>query len=494
MRMRRLIRRALNLNAAAYIVLLNNCEVELLNTKMTEYLKGLNGKRIAVIGIGVSNTPLIKILLKNGCKVTACDKTSREKFGKLADELERLGAELKLGEAYLQNLDQDIIFKTPGIRPDLPEFIAAAGRGAVITSEMEAFFEVCPCKIIAVTGSDGKTTTTTIISELLKAAGKKVYLGGNIGTPLFSLAGEMEPEDYAVLELSSFQLMTMKKSPQIAVITNISPNHLDYHKSMEEYTFSKKNIFLHQNAEDTLVLNADNEIAGSFEKSAPGKVLMFSTKRKFDNGYYYNGRSIVFAENGVERIVINGEEIKLPGLHNIENYMAAFSAVGSMVGDEVCRKIATEFDGVEYRRELIREFRGVKFYNDSMASSPTRTIAGLRSFKEKVILIAGGKDKNVSYDAMGPEIVDHVKILVLTGDEKSTVGKIKSATVNAPNYSEDNPEILVIEEFTEAVRAAADHAESGDIVLLSPASTSFDRFKNFAERGDTFKKIVNSLE
>ncbi len=465
-----------------------------MNRKMAEYLSGLRGRRIAVIGIGVSNTPLIRLLLKNGCKVTACDKTVREKFGALADELESLGAELRLGDDYLEGLDHEVIFRTPGLRPDVPQLRRARERGAVITSEMEAFFEVCPCGIIAVTGSDGKTTTTTIISELLRAAGKRVYVGGNIGSPLFPVAGEISEEDWAVLELSSFQLMTMEKSPQIAVITNISPNHLDYHTSMEEYTESKKNIFLHQNKDDTLVLNADNDTANSLRPFAKGKVLTFSRRMRPENGFYFDGKTVLYFENGKVTEVVKSGDIKLPGLHNVENYMAAFAAVGSIVGFQICRKVAMDFGGVEHRIELVRELRGVKYYNDSIASSPSRTIAGLRAFKDKVILIAGGKDKNISYDALGPEIVRHVKTLVLTGNEKSTVGKIEAAVKGSPDYSEGRPLILIREDFENAVRAASAAAESGDIVILSPASTSFDRFKNFAERGEVFKKIVYSLE
>jgi len=458
---------------------------------MSEYLEKLKGKRIAVIGIGVSNTPLIKLLLNNGCTVTACDKNTRASFGGLAEELEALGAELRLGENYLDGLDHDIIFRTPGMRPDVPQLLEAASRGAEITSEMEAFFEVCPCNIVAVTGSDGKTTTTTVISELLKASGRRVFLGGNIGTPLFPIADCMEKEDWAVLELSSFQLMTMKKSPHIAVVTNLSPNHLDYHRSMEEYIEAKENIFLHQARGDLLILNACNDVTRSFTAKARGRVRMFSINGAVDDGVYFDGSAVLRAEGGKTAEIIKAEDIKLPGLHNVENFMAAFAAVGDIVGDDVCRKVAMEFAGVEHRIELVRTLRGVRYYNDSIASSPSRTIAGLRSFKKKVILIAGGYDKKISYDELGPEIVKHVKTLVLTG---TTAAKIRAATEKAPEYSEGNPTIMQFEDFDEAVKAAASVAKDGDIVILSPASASFDRFKNFAERGNHFKKLVNELE
>jgi UDP-N-acetylmuramoylalanine--D-glutamate ligase len=463
----------------------------LLKTKMSEYLDKLRAKKIAAIGIGISNTPLIKLLLRYGCAVTACDKRSRAQFGGLAGELETLGAELRLGDDYLDGLDHDLIFRTPGMRPDVSELLKATSRGAELTSEMEAFFEVCPCNLIAVTGSDGKTTTTTIISELLKASGRQVYLGGNIGTPLFSEAEGMKEKDWAVLELSSFQLMTMRRSPKIAVVTNITPNHLDYHKSMSEYTQAKENIFRHQGREDLLILNADNEITNGFRSAARGRVRMFSISGALDNGYYFDGRSIVHAEGGRTVEIVKADEIKLPGLHNIENFMAAFAAVGDIVGYDICREVAMNFAGVEHRIELVRKLHGVSYYNDSIASSPSRTIAGLRSFNKKVILIAGGYDKNISYDELGSEIVRQVKTLVLTGN---TAMKIKAATEKAPEYIEGKPDIILIEDFGAAVRAAVQAAKEGDVVILSPASASFDKFKNFAERGEAFKKIIYELE
>ncbi len=462
-----------------------------MNEKMSAYLESLEGRRIAVIGIGISNTPLIKLLLRNGCRVTACDKKGYGDLSGLAEELESLGAELRLGDGYLDSLDHDVIFRTPGMRPDVPQLLQAEQNGSVITSEMEAFFEVCPCNIVAVTGSDGKTTTTTIISELLKDAGKQVYLGGNIGTPLFSKADDMRKDDWAVLELSSFQLMTMKKSPQIAVVTNLEPNHLDYHKTMSEYIKAKENIFLHQKETDLLVLNADNEITCEFADYAKGRVAFFSRTERPENGYYYDGEAILRAQNGTIAEIVKSEEIKLPGIHNIENYMAAFAAVGDIVGGDICRRTAMKFEGVEHRIELVRRLRGVSYYNDSIASSPSRTIAGLRSFKQKVILIAGGYDKHIPYDVLGPEIVEHVKTLVLTGN---TAPKIRAAVENSQGYKEGGPQIIELDDFGDAVRAAARAAVGGDIVILSPASASFDKFKNFAERGETFKKIIYELE
>ena len=458
---------------------------------LQEYLDTLKGKTVAVIGIGVSNTPLLRMLLRAGIDVTACDKRRREDLGELAEELESLGARLQLGENYLKGLRQDVIFRTPGLRPDVPELLEAMAQGSTLTSEMEVFFEVCPCPIIAVTGSDGKTTTTTIIAELLKAAGYTVHVGGNIGHPLLCEAGEMKPSDYAVLELSSFQLMTMQRSPQIAVVTNLAPNHLDMHKGMEEYVASKENIFRHQTKGDIAVFNRDNEITREQGGRAVGSALYFSRQVEVEQGVFLRGDDMILRRNGTERRIMTTEDIRLPGVHNVENYMAAIAAVDGLVSDEVIRRFAREFNGVEHRIELVRTYRGVRFYNDSIASSPSRTIAGLRSFQEKVILIAGGYDKHIPFDVLGPEIVAHVKLLVLCG---ATADKIRAAVENAPGYQPGKPEILDVTPFTAAVEAARDRAHPGDVVTLSPACAAFDQFKNFAERGKFFKSIVNGWQ
>ena len=454
-----------------------------------EYLSSLQNKTVAVIGIGVSNQPLIRLLLERGIAVTACDKKNRETLGIVAEQLEANGCRLRLGEAYLDGLTEDVIFRTPGMRPDLPQLAAAVSRGSVLTSEMEVFFEVCPCPKIAVTGSAGKTTTTTIIAELLKRAGKTVHLGGNIGHPLLAETGKMKPEDVAVLELSSFQLMTMTHSPHIAVVTNLAPNHLDVHKDFQEYIDAKENIFTHQSAKDIAVFNADNPYTLEEASRAVGRARLFSRKKELEDGVFLRGDAVIARHNGEERQVMTTADIKLPGVHNIENYMAAIAAVDGLVPDGIIRDFAREFGGVEHRIELIRTRNGVRWYNDSIASSPSRTIAGLNSFKEKVILIAGGKDKGISYDALGPVINDHVKLLILCG---ATAGVIRRVTEQAANY--DGLEIVDVEDYHQAVALAGSRAQEGDVVILSPASTSFDRFANFMERGRVFKDIVNGLK
>ena len=454
-----------------------------------EYLDSLRDKTVAVIGIGVSNQPLIQLLLSRGIRVTACDKKNREALGIVAEQLEANGCSLRLGEGYLDGLTEDVIFRTPGMRPDLPQFTAAVKRGSILTSEMEVFFEVCPCPKIAVTGSDGKTTTTTIIAELLKRAGKTVHLGGNIGHPLLAETGKMRPEDIAVLELSSFQLMTMTHSPHIAVVTNLAPNHLDVHKDFREYIDAKENIFTHQSAEDIAVFNADNPYTLEEAGRAVGRARLFSRQKELEDGVFLRGGAIIAKRDGAERQVMTAADIKLPGVHNIENYMAAIAAVDGLVPDGIIRDFAREFGGVEHRIELIRTRNGVRWYNDSIASSPSRTIAGLNSFKEKVILIAGGKDKGISYESLGPVINDHVKLLILCG---ATAGVIRQSTEQAPNYG--GLEIADVTDYHEAVALADSRAEEGDVVILSPASTSFDRFANFMERGRVFKDIVNALK
>lgn len=457
---------------------------------LQDYLASLQGKRVAVIGIGVSNTPLIKTLLGAGISVTACDKSPRENFGSLAEELESLGATLRLGETYLDGLDQDVIFRSPGIRPDIPPFLAAMEKGSVLTSEMEVFFQVCPCKIIAVTGSDGKTTTTSLIAEMLKNAGRTVHVGGNIGKPLLSEADAMGKDDVAVLELSSFQLMTLQASPDIAVFTNLSPNHLDVHKSMEEYAQAKENIFSHQGPGDLAIFNQDNDLTQEMAARAPGRVMRFSRQGPVEEGTYVEDGMIYVAHNGQKRALFAADRILIPGQHNVENYLAAIAAVQGLVPDEVILHTAETFPGVEHRIELVRTKDGVRYYNDSIASSPTRTLAGLRSFHQKVILIAGGYDKKIPFDVLGKAVQDHVKTLVLTGH---TAEKIRQAVVLAEGYQEGHPAILMEDDFKQAVLAASQAAQEGDVVILSPACASFDHFKNFAQRGQTFKAIVNEL-
>ena len=453
-----------------------------METHFEDYFRRLQGKRIAVLGLGVSNRPLVRLLLEFGCDVTGCDRTDREKLDQEVLDLEKAGCKLRLGENYLSDVEADVVFRTPGMHPGNPAIEALRAQGAAVTSEMEAFFQVCPCRILAVTGSDGKTTTTTLVAKMLEAAGKKVWLGGNIGTPLLPLTRQMRPEDFVVVELSSFQLMDMTRSASVAVVTNLSPNHLDVHKDMEEYVEAKKNIYRFQNEQGKLIVNADNALTAAL--TGPGSVRTFS---RLGKGDCHIRDGVIYRD---DTAVLDTADILLPGVHNIENYMAAILAVEGLVEDECIRTVAKTFGGVEHRIELVRIKDGVRYYNDSIASSPSRTIAGLRSFPEKVILIAGGYDKQIPYDVLGPEICAHVKKLFLGG---ATGAKIRAAVESCPEYAPGQPEIVDCGDFESAVRSAAAAARPGDVVLMSPASAAFDQFKNFMVRGQFYKKLIMEL-
>ena len=454
--------------------------------KLDEFKYNVAGKNITVIGIGISNLPLIKYLVSLGANVTACDRRSAEDLGENYTELEKLGVKFNLGDGYLNNLSGDMIFKTPGMRYDVPELLKAKENGSIVTSEMEVFFEVCPSHIIAVTGSDGKTTTTTLIHKMMTDAGYKTWLGGNIGNPLLKKKKKMKENDWVILELSSFQLHTMRKSPEIAVITNISPNHLDMHKDYKEYIDAKKNIMLYQNEGDTLIVNADNQVTADIGKSANGAVKYFSRNGMAD--VYLDGNII---KRGIVEI-LNIKDIKIPGMHNVENYMAAIAAVSGLVSKEVIVNVAKTFGGVEHRIELVRTLDGVKYYNSSIDSSPNRTINTLRVFPNKVIMIAGGKDKGIPYDEIGPALAEHVKVLILIGATSDKIQEALDAEINKTGNGKDI-EVIRATSYEDAVNTARSKAHDGDVVLLSPASTSFDMFRNFEERGNLFKKMVNEL-
>lgn len=455
-----------------------------MESPLERYFSNLRNKRLIVLGLGVSNQPLVRLMLRYGCKVVGCDRTPREQLSPEVLELEKQGCRLHVGDNYLDGLTGDVVFRTPGMHPDNPALNTLRESGAVVTSEMEVFFSLCPCTTIAVTGSDGKTTTTTLISEMLKAAGKTVWLGGNIGTPLLPMLDQMQPEDYAVVELSSFQLMDMRHSAHISVVTNLAPNHLDVHKDMQEYVDAKKNIFRFQGENDVLILNQDNEITAGF--CGNGKTRWFSRLGKTNNGVCLDGNLIT--RDGVH--VLDSNEIVIPGVHNIENYMAAILAVEGIVDDETIRHVARSFGGVEHRIELVRVKDGVRYYNDSIASSPSRTIAGLKSFREKVCLIAGGYDKHIPYDVLGPYICTHTKRVYLNG---ATGPAIRAAVEQCKEYVPGVPELIDCGDFTTAVRRAAADAVPGDIILMSPASAAFDQFKNFMVRGNYFKTLVKEL-
>lgn len=452
-----------------------------------EFKGFIKGKKVGVVGIGVSNIPLIKFLVKLGAVVTAFDAKKEEDLGSIIEEFKSIGVSSELGEGYLDKLTGfDVVFKTPSMRIDSEALVRAKSEGAYITSEMEEFVRYCKGKVYGVTGSDGKTTTTTIISKLLIEEGYKTWVGGNIGTPLFSQIEEIEEIDMVVLELSSFQLMTMDSAIDIAVCTNLAPNHLDMHKDMQEYIDAKKNIFLYQGENDILVVNRENEITYGFEKEAKGKVREFTSRRSLENGGYFDNGTLYL--DGKE--VCMKDDIVIKGMHNIENYLAAFVATKDDVSIETMRRVAETFAGVEHRCELVREIDGVKYYNDSIASSPTRTLAGLKAFERKVIVIAGGYDKHIPFEPLADEGYPYIKELILLGDTKK---KIKDAFDRLEEERGIKVNIHFVDSLQDAAIKAKALASEGDIVTLSPACASFDMFPNFAVRGNEFKRIINSL-
>ena len=465
--------------------------MEYTNKELNEFNENIKGKKVAIIGLGVSNKPLIEYLYNLGAIITVFDNRTQEKIDEdIWNKVVEYNLKYSVGENYLNKLvGFDYIFRSPSCRPDLPEIEAEVKKGAILTSEIELVLKLTPSKTVGITGSDGKTTTTSLIYEILKKK-YKCFLGGNIGTPLFTRIAEMKPEDIVVLELSSFQLMNMDVSTDIAVVTNISPNHLNVHKDYQEYIDSKANIFTHQNENGILVINYDNDITKNFAKIANGKVVYFSRKTKLPNGVIYDEDTIKICENDLRRHIINRKNIKIRGLHNIENICAAIAATSSLAEPEVQAEAISEFTGVEHRLEFVRELDGVKWYNDSIASSPNRTIAGLNSYNEKIVLIAGGRDKHLDYEPIAKPIIDNVSTLILMGE---TAEKIKNAVVRELEIEKKELNIIRVKNVEEAVLEAKAQAKNGEVVLFSPASTSFDMFKNFEERGKKFKEEVNKL-
>lgn len=463
-----------------------------INRKLEEFNKYISNKKIAIIGIGVSNIPLLDYFKQNNAKVTIFDKKTLDKLdNKVVEKISNYNIDYSLGENYLSKLSGfDIIFRSPSCRPDTKELLEETKHGAIITSEIEMLIKLCPGTVIGITGSDGKTTTTSLTYAILKEKGYDCYLGGNIGIPLFTKLNEMTPESIVVLELSSFQLMNMEISPNISVITNISPNHLDIHKSYEEYIDCKKNIFTHQSSDGIVILNADNEITNKMKSEANGKVIMFSSKQRLDNGVIYDNKTIKSCEDGLRRHVIDVKNVKLRGIHNYENICAAIAATSSLVDIDTQIKAITKFAGVEHRLEFIREINGVKWYNDSIGTSPSRTIAGLNSFDEKIVLIAGGYDKHLDYTPIAKPIVENVSALILVG---ATTEKIYEAVTKELKAQNKDMPIVKCTTLEETISIANKIAKPGEVVLFSPASASFDMFKNFAERGDLFKKLVNNI-
>ena len=464
--------------------------MEYKNDKLEEFNNFLDGKQVAIIGMGVSNIPLLDYFYDKNAKVTVFSTNILS--DEIMEKINKYRYEVELGEDNLSRLKGfDIIFRSPSALPTKHEFQSAVKKGAILTSEIEMVLKLAPCKIIGVTGTEGKTTTTSLIYEICKKAGYNCFLGGNIGKPIFTKINQMKPEDIVILELSSFQLMGMTVSPNIAVVTNIFPDHLNVHKSYEEYQDAKKSIFRNQTEEGIVILNKDNEITEKFADEVKGKTIFFSSTKKLKNGYVYDREDgfIKKCTDGKCEKILNKNDIKLRGIHNYENICAALAATETVASKEAQIEAVKNFKGVEHRLEFVREIDGVKYYNDSIGTSPASTIAGLNAFDENIILLAGGSDKGLDYKEIGEVIAKKVGTLILTGP---TAQKIEEATKQALS-EEKNIEIIHTNNLEESVKVAKEKARSGDIVLLSPASASFDSFKNFEERGNYFKTLVNNL-
>lgn len=469
----------------------------------TQLLEKIKNSSCALLGLGVTGRAIIEFLLELGvARITVHDKKDVSELGEAAAYAER-GVRFVTGENYLAQIDADVIFRSPGIRDDKEGILHAVARGAYLTSEMELFFALTPATVIGITGSDGKTTTTTlcakILEEELAGKGGKVYLGGNIGTPLLPYVRDMKPEDYAVVELSSFQLKTMKQSPSRAVITNLSPNHLDWHTGMDEYVESKFNICRHQ-ATTRLVTNADNETAAKLASRLGGGVTLFSsTKSSYEEicgdatgrkAVFERDGEIVLSNGSLERVMIKTSDIKLVGRHNVENYMAAIGVLDGLVSSESVRKVARTFGGVEHRLEFVRTLDGVTYYNSSIDTSPSRTAAALSALTQKPVVICGGYDKHIPFDTLGDTLCKRAKGVVLTG---ATAEAIREAVERSAFYADSGLVMVYEQDFEKAVHRARSMATEGDIVILSPACASFDAFPNFSVRGNIFKQIVNSM-
>ena len=462
------------------------------NQKLKEFNEYIRFRKVAVIGLGVSNIPLLDYLHEQKAQVTVFDDRTIDKISEdIIEKINRYEFQTSFGENSLENLvGFNIIFRSPSCLPTRPELEAEANRGTIVTTEVEMLMEMCPCKMIGVTGSDGKTTTTSMIAAILKEAGYNTYLGGNIGTPLFTKLPEIEPEDILVLELSSFQLMNMHVSPDIAVITNITPNHLNIHKDYEEYIDAKKNIFKNQDENGILILNYDNDITRNCSREANGKVILFSSKTKLDNGFIVDEDIIKECDDKIRKHILNTDEVILRGNHNFQNIATALAATKTLVDTDIAVKAIKEFKPVEHRIEFIREIDGVKWYNDSASSSPTRTISGLKAFKENIVLIAGGYDKDLEYEPLAKPVVDKVSTLILIGQ---TAEKIFEVVKQKAEEQSKKIDIVMCDSLEETINVARKSAKKGDVVLFSPASASFDMFKNFADRGNQFKNLVNNI-
>jgi UDP-N-acetylmuramoylalanine--D-glutamate ligase len=469
----------------------------------------LSGKalhRAIVLGLGTEGRALCRYLRRHGVAVLACDRQPPEALAAVIEELRPLGVEFHLGPDYLSRLSEaEAIYRSPGIPLSRPEIQAAAAAGIPISSQIKLFFDLCPAPVIGVTGTKGKGTTTVLIAEMLRDGPRRVFVGGNIGAPPIDYLEELTPEDLVVLELSSFQLQDLHRSPHVAVVLNITSDHLDYHGTREEYLRAKQSIVRHQTAADVAVVNADYPEAAHFADLTPARVLFFSRQGAVVPGVYVEQEQLWLHLEGSRQRLCAVSEVRLRGRHNLENLAAALAAARTMgAAWDRLRQVARTFPGLEHRLEPVGEIDGVSFYNDSFSTTPETTIAALQSFTEPLLLIAGGSDKGADFTALGEEIVRRpVKRLVLIGD---TAGRIEAAVRAAlerqGKQGQDGateaagnrgPEVVYGGRTMEEIMAAATAtAAAGDVVLLSPACASFGLFQNYKDRGQQFKAWVQA--
>lgn len=450
-------------------------------------------QRVTIFGLGREGTALARFLVQHGAKVTVTDIKEAEALRDPIDELRGFPVHYMLGGHPKESLEADAIFVSPGVPQELPILAEARRRGIPLSSETALFFELCRAPIIGITGSSGKTTTTSLVGEIMEAEGYRTFVGGNIGSPLINLVEQIEPSDKVVMELSSFQLEVLHRSPHIAAVLNLSPNHLDRHASLEDYLSAKANIVRFQSHHDYAILNADQPLTRELMSTCSGRVVPFSREQELDEGAFLTEGRISLRWGGRESEVCHVSDVRLLGQHNLENVLAACAvAIVAGAGTDAMRRAVTSFTGVEHRLELVEEIAGVRYYDDSIATSPDRAMAALNSFAEPIVLLAGGREKHLPLEELARLIVRKAKSLILFGESALL---LKEAVVEAQR--EEGGQTIPIyrsSSLADAVQTAARMAKAGDIVLLSPACTSFDMYRDFAARGEHFKTLVRELQ
>ncbi len=455
--------------------------------------RDLEGKRAVVLGLARQGVAMARFLARAGARVTVSDLKTKGELADAVAALADLPVRYALGGHPMSLLrGTDLICVSGGVPLDIPLLVEARRKGIPLVSDAQLFLERCPATVIGITGSAGKTTTTALVGEMGRAAGRRTWVGGNIGNPLLEDLEEMSPDDLVVMELSSFQLELTTVSPAVAAVLNITPNHLDRHKTMEAYIAAKRRIVAFQRPEDWAVLGFDDAHARALALETPARVVFFSGGAQVDRGAYKTNGLLALRLGDTAEVICRREEVRLRGDHNLLNVLAACALAGVVgVPVEAMRQVIRTFSGVEHRLEFVREWRGAQWYDDSIATAPERVVAALRSFTEPVVLLAGGRDKKLPWEEFAREAVRRVRYLITFGEAGEMIaGKVEEAARATSGRLEGIQRVQTLEE---AVEAAARVARPGDVVLLSPGGTSFDAFRDFAERGDRFKELVRSF-